>query len=87
MLGWGVYEGDHVPETGPLALVGVRNPRIRLDSGKVVWGYECWWGPEAGFKTKLEEWRNAGYTIEDVDIDDARRGVEPSRDIAVDTIA
>jgi hypothetical protein len=23
-----------------------RNPRIRLDDGSVVWGQECWWGPE-----------------------------------------
>ena len=22
------------------------NPRITLDSGEVVWGQECWWGPE-----------------------------------------
>jgi hypothetical protein len=23
-----------------------RNPRIRLDSGDVVWGCQCWWGSE-----------------------------------------
>lgn len=23
------------------------NPRITLDDGKVVWGAQCWWGPEA----------------------------------------
>lgn len=22
------------------------NPRIRLDNGSVVWGQQCWWGPE-----------------------------------------
>lgn len=21
------------------------NPKIRLDDGGIVWGYECWWGP------------------------------------------
>ena len=26
--------------------LGLKNPKIRLDSGEVVWGYECWWGPE-----------------------------------------
>lgn len=25
------------------------NPRIDLDDGSVVWGFECWWGDEAGF--------------------------------------
>jgi hypothetical protein len=24
----------------------LRNPRIRLDDGRVVWGYQMWWGPE-----------------------------------------
>ena len=28
------------------------NPRIDLDNGSTVWGFQCWWGPEAGF----EEW-------------------------------
>jgi len=22
------------------------NPRITLDDGRVVWGAQCWWGPE-----------------------------------------
>jgi hypothetical protein len=22
------------------------NPKIQLDDGRVVWGYECWWGRE-----------------------------------------
>ncbi len=25
------------------------NPKIVLDNGEVVWGAECWWGPEAGY--------------------------------------
>lgn len=25
------------------------NPKIILDDGEVVWGCECWWGPEAGY--------------------------------------
>jgi len=40
------------------------NPRIRLDSGKIVWGCECWWGDEAGFDKKY-----AGAEIVLVDID------------------
>lgn len=29
------------------------NPRIRLDSGDVVWGCQCWWGPEAEIKKTI----------------------------------
>lgn len=43
------------------------NPRIRLDSGAVVWGCECWWGAEAGF-----EKRHAGLKIVEVDIDEVK---------------
>jgi hypothetical protein len=51
VYGEGVYEGHFVP--GPEAEgmaklcreMGTTNPRIRLDSGEVVYGAECWWGP------------------------------------------
>ena len=29
------------------------NPRIRLDSGDVVWGCQCWWGPEDEIKRAI----------------------------------
>jgi hypothetical protein len=25
------------------------NPRIDLDNGGTVWGFQCWWGPESKF--------------------------------------
>ena len=43
------------------------NPRITLDSGKVVWGQECWWGPEDKIKKMLE-----GMDVVVVDIDVVR---------------
>jgi hypothetical protein len=39
--GYGVYEGDTIPPNFPIP-----NPTIKLDNGKTVYGYECWWGPE-----------------------------------------
>jgi hypothetical protein len=30
-----------------------RNPRIKLDSGDVVWGCQCWWGPEEEIKRTI----------------------------------
>lgn len=31
----------------------VANPRIRLDNGDVVWGCQCWWGPEAEIRKTI----------------------------------
>lgn len=55
LLGFGRYEGDEVPDEkadGMAALareIKRPNPKIVLDGGKVVWGGECWWGPEERF--------------------------------------
>lgn len=61
MFGYGVYEGDHpLPSNirGPFGYMeGVRNPKITLDSGEVVWGCECWWGPEDDVKESIKERR------------------------------
>lgn len=57
MFGYGIYEGDHVPPPeiiGPLGPVAPRsNPKIKLDSGEIVWGCECWWGDEEGVKNAI----------------------------------
>jgi hypothetical protein len=59
LLGYGVYVGDEVPdeEAGGLGAMvreaGVKNPKILLDNGQVVWGCECWWGDEEVVKKKL----------------------------------
>ena len=42
LFGYGVYEGDFVPPER----FGIPNPRIRLDNGKTVYGFQCWWGSE-----------------------------------------
>jgi len=41
LLGYGVYEGKHLPPDFP-----IENPKILLDDGSVVWGYQCWWAAE-----------------------------------------
>ncbi len=60
LLGFGVYEGDFVPEadapgwmTQILRDSGVRNPRIRLDDGRTVYGCQCWWGLEDSVKASF----------------------------------
>jgi hypothetical protein len=37
------------------------NPCIHLDSGDIVWGYQCWWGPE-------ERLAELGRTVEIVPV-------------------
>lgn len=81
LLGFGVYSGDEVPEgargMGPLMVeAGMTNPKITLDNGDVVWGCECWWGPEAEIIRRIEEWRAAGAEIIDVRIADARAALD-----------
>lgn len=54
LIGFGVYEGDHVPPKNIypiLHLNGITNPKLVMDDGQVVWGCECWWGSEE--KTRL----------------------------------
>ena len=31
-----------------------KNPRITLDNGRVVWGCQCWWGPEESIRRRIE---------------------------------
>lgn len=75
LFGYGVYEGDFIPETDdirlmglPLKHMGLENPRIKLDNGDVVWGCECWWGTEEKVKT-FED----GRAIEFININDYRK--------------
>lgn len=77
-LGYGVYEGDFVPESAggfmgeDMQALGITNPRIKLDSGKTVWGCECWWGPEDSIKAEVERHKEKGAEIVLVDIDEVR---------------
>lgn len=77
VFGFGTYEGDFVPEktsfmTSLLADAGLVNPRIKLDSGKVVYGCECWWGPEDGFQERYVK----GREVVTVEIDTSRAKAE-----------
>ena len=79
VYGRGVYEGDFEPPGGMHGFtweeLGIaegerpKNPRIRLDSGEVVWGMQCWWGPEERF----DEWM-AGREVVIVPVEDLTKG-------------
>jgi hypothetical protein len=78
-LGVGTYQGEHIPpeDVGGFNM-GFPNPKLVLDNGDVVWGCECWWGSESGIKSKLEQYRAAGYTITTVAIAEAREEAKSS---------
>jgi len=44
-----------VPNVAPFKELGVSNPCVKLDSGKHVWGFECWWGEVSAFRTKYAD--------------------------------
>lgn len=77
-LGYGTYVGDEVPKeaVGMLAEMARSfkrtNPKIALDSGKVVYGCECWWGPEDEVRQRLETFDE----VVEVDIDEVREGAD-----------
>jgi len=61
--GAGVYRGYERPPNGtpsPYGVVDERfpdhytNPRIDLDRGGTIWGFQCWWGPEDVVRKKFE---------------------------------
>jgi hypothetical protein len=74
IFGFGVYEGDFTPKeaAGWIAEtareIGTKNPRIKLDSGKVVYGCECWWGSEEAVKAQVAKYPK----VIEVDIDEVR---------------
>lgn len=63
-LGWGTYRGLEKPPNYPY-----ENPKIELDDGKIVWGFECWWGNSAGIKKMLSQYEH----VVKVDIDEERK--------------
>jgi hypothetical protein len=52
-----------------MLLLDNANPRILLESGKIVWGYECWWEPAESFDSLPKP---DGFKLVDMDIDVAR---------------
>lgn len=70
LFGYGTYQGEEVPPPGvrfagmELHTLDRPNPKILLDSGKVVWGYECWWGPEARIRESIGTRRVVELDIE-----------------------
>lgn len=78
-LGYGVYVGDEIPTEAcsdiadDLIALKLTNPKIQLDNGEIVYGCECWWGPEDDLKEKIKEWSDNNYTIREIKMSDIRK--------------
>lgn len=74
ILGYGVYSGEEIPKTAGNRLgrdmmrQEMKSPKIVLDSGKIVWGCECFFTPEAGLKKQVDGYKN----VVTIDIEEAR---------------
>lgn len=48
---------EHISKKGTIVALDTdddwSSPKIELDEGSVIWGYECWWKP-LGWNTKEE---------------------------------
>ena len=51
--GEGEYLGQKIPDTDPFNKLQIKNPCIKLDSDKYVWGFQCWWGSVENFRKSL----------------------------------
>ena len=78
LFGYGTYEGLQVPvgAVGWMAEILVEqsqgNPCIKLDSGKLVYGCECWWGSQEAIEKNVAALVDLGATVTEVDIDAVR---------------
>lgn len=73
-LGYGKLVGAEIPHDKVVGFgerirkAKQKNPKIILDSGKDVFGCECWWNDEEVIKKRMK-----GLIIIDVDIDEVRK--------------
>lgn len=61
-FGYGTYQGDQIPESEDVLIMGfsakkagLSTPALLLDNGDMVYGCECWWGPEEAVKETFGE--------------------------------
>lgn len=80
-FGYGVYKGDEIPPEGTPGVfgidaheLGITNPKIELDSGKVVWGCMCWFAPEDQTKKMIGDRK-----IVPVDVDEYLKENKPRK--------
>lgn len=78
IFGRGEYIGETVPK-GAAGFMGklleeeeVKNPTIKLDSGELVYGCECWWGSEAKCEERFANFKE----VKTISIVERRKAAE-----------
>ena len=79
LFGYGVYQGDLIPDAAlKVQFFGAPldhpNPCLMLDSGKQVFGCECWWGGEESVKKEVAKFSNVVM----LDIEEERAKAQPA---------
>lgn len=72
LVGYGFYEGEFIPPkevSEQMNALCIANPRVKLDSGQVAYGYEGYWGSEEAIKTFVARHKN----VVNIDIDQYRK--------------
>lgn len=59
IYGVGTYLGDMDSPKG------IPNPCIKLDDGKTIWGYQCWWGPMSRYEEFIQGRKVLTVPLED----------------------
>jgi len=59
IFGYGTYLGDSLPHHE----ARLASPKILLDCGETVYGYQCWWGDEHKVREKLQSYLFQGFKI------------------------
>lgn len=63
LIGYGVYLGAETPPVGTLGIgndlhaIGMASAKLQMDDGTIVWGHECWWGPEPSVKRLCRKYK------------------------------
>lgn len=72
LYGYGIYEGEEIPEDPNVKFMGLPASnlgrplgKIRLDSGQIVWSFECCVADEAEIKKEIEVYEERFLDIEE----------------------
>lgn len=57
IYGKGILIENQIPNIEPFNKLNVQNPCIKLENGKYIWGYQCWWGPTDKVKSKYKDYK------------------------------
>lgn len=66
--GEGVLVTRQVPDAPMFAEHKIKNPCILLDTGKYIWGFQCYWSEAEKIEAMIAR-EYAGYTVELVEVE------------------